>query len=280
MKAFCQSNGNRRVGDEIATTAVWKYYRKFKYPAEIPIYYYDTNKFGIPSTELFPKNLVQFVDKPTFDIGRKHWQWLDEHNLWIMSPFLRYKQIYSELAHRQSINPKYDVVFCPLIAPDYDVARGMSPRFTVSLIDSIYKIWPNSYIILDANKIQIKNAHPNIILSKSFAETFEYIRESKIYIGGNTGTSHYAGGIDHKSMILLYDTNEKNKIVFQKQRIQMSLILEEPELLNSDFDYNCEPNCNRKNYTLYILDDHQFDIPTILKKIEELTNGLQTADKA
>lgn len=229
-----------RMGDEIFNIALLKYF-KLKYGCNF--YYQDVNRF-FSSIEIFPDNLVVFASENFYDFPNFY-----SGNLWFWNQMLREKQIYvTSCIEYDAKAADIDVVFIPLLNPDYYLARGMKIEMTIKFIDLIIKAFPNSKIIIDyAKRKFIENNHTNIVFSSNIYEAFDFIKRSKIYIGGDTGVSHFAGAINHPNMILLYpDENvleEKLGAYYKKEIVDL---FGEKEVL--DFQYSSLPCCDPKNF--------------------------------
>lgn len=238
-----QNNYLHRIGDEIQTTAVYKYL-KLK---NIEIDYKDSNKH-ISALSIFPDNIVNFVNSNINQCPQ-----IDFVNLWIWSPFLSTIGIHTQVSHQYTkADIEYECVFIPCLAPEYNDPRGIkNPEELFSAIKSVYK---NAICIIDHNKKHLFGTKDHsVFYSDNIHTTFKFINKSKIFIGCDTGTSHYAGAIDHPNMFLLYP----DEIEVQKrcgwQRFLISDIFGIPEI--KEFLPTTYPCCKKQNYKSMIIHD-------------------------
>jgi len=263
---YFQKGINRRIGDEIGMTAILKYYKE---KLGEKILYLDNNKF-IQAKSFFPEGLVEFVDKEP-----EQFTWLHEHNIWIFTPFLRDLGIYTELRkewmYKQDEKKDLDVVFVPLVGVDYNIIRNFDVKFCYDLMFEIYKKFPNSTMIIDRMKLSLfpmNYLKLPITVSSNIHETFINIQKSKIYIGGDTGTSHFAGACRHPKLLLLYGDNQKNAYKWESQRKQMGEILKEPKLLeNPKYNWDSTPCCDPIRMEVLTLKDNKYPIDKIMESL-------------
>ena len=230
-----------RIGDEIQLTAFYKYIRS----KNITIDYKDCNPF-ISTLNIFPDNLVQFVNQSTYPK-------INLINLWVWSPFLRSKGFYTESQYKYDKSKiEYDCVFIPCLSPEYNQKRNI--RNPEEIFSEIKKYYKNSICIIDKNKSNLyKTKDSQVFYSDDIYTTFKFIEKSRIFVGCDTGTSHYAGSINHPKMLLLYpdETEVQNRISWQKEVIKD--IFNEPEIMN--FAPSTIPCCNPNNYTVMRIDE-------------------------
>jgi hypothetical protein len=238
-----------RIGDEIQLTALYKYFKSKK----IQIDYKDCNPY-ISTLNLFPDNLVRFTQESYFPQ-------INFINLWVWSPFLQHKGFFTET--QNLFNHKNDCVFIPCLSPEYNEKRAISnPEEIFQAIKNQYK---NSICIVDKEKKHLfKDNNNNVFFSDNIYTTFKIIEKSKIYIGCDTGTSHYAGSINHPNMILIYpdETEVQKRISWQKEIIKY--IFDEPEI--SLFMPSTIPCCNPRNISLLTI-NNQIDPKFLMQKV-------------
>jgi hypothetical protein len=229
-----------RIGDEIQLTAFYKYIRS----KNINIDYKDCNPF-ISTLNIFPDNLVRFVESSSYPT-------INFINLWVWSPYLRHEGFYTESQQTHNLkNTEYDIVFIPCLSPDYNEQRGI--KNAEEIFTEIKKHYKNCICIIDKNKKHLyRDNDSNVFFSDNIYTTFKIIDKSKIYIGCDTGTSHYAGSINHPNMFLLYpdETEVQNRISWQKEIIDH--IFNVPEILRHK--PSTIPCCNPKNMSILTID--------------------------
>lgn len=249
-------NPDLRVGDEIQTTA----WIQYLYSKNIWLHYKDCNKY-ISSIKLFRDNSVSFCSANIYGLKK-----IDSISLWYWSMFLKENGFYTELNKKYEENEtSLDVVFVPLIKSEYNCIRDMSIASVLNLFNELCNVNINVKMIISADKKSIINlSHENIIYSKSFEETFEYIAKSKIYIGGDTGVSHYAGAIRHPKMILIYGKEQEAHLRNAYQREMLAKYFNEPRLLKTI--YSATPCCPQA-YKLLWLQNNEIPVHQTLNAL-------------
>jgi len=239
--AMYHENPDARVGDEIQTTAVLKYF-KIK---NITTFYKNVCK-SFNSVLYFPDNLVQFVNTKITQLPK-----VDFLNIWVWSPLLQDRGIYTELQNQYDPkNIKYDCVFIPCMAPEYNEVRGINPDNALAIHNKLKECFKNSIMIIDHNKKflfeSFKINDDKVIFSNNIETTFKYIDKSEFFVGCDTGTSHYAGAINHPRMTLLYPDESvvQKRIAWQHEVLKW--VFDEPDLVK--FKASTFPCCNPKNY--------------------------------
>ena len=255
---YYYDNTENRIGDEIMMTAVIKYFSM----KNIKFYYKDFNQY-LSSINIFNENSVvftadNFYEFPTFD----------PINLWFWCVFLKSKKIYTEVKQKHE-SKKHDVVFVPILDCLYHKLRELNKDTTLEIFYKIISKYPNSKMILDKHKKDILGIeHPAIIYSDNIYETFDYIKNSRVYIGCDTGTSHYAGAIKHPNMILIYPDELYMQGIKKNtgEKEIMSEIFQEPFYL---YDYSAVPCCDPNHYKVFNLENNSIDSDLILNTIQK-----------
>ena len=246
-------NSGNRLGDEIQMTAVIKYFCQ----KGIEVDYTDRNGL-ISARSIFPDNLVNFVDS-----NRNNLPELKTRNLWIWEPFLRSRGIYAEVK-TTAYNPDIDVVMAPVIYPSYNQGREFKSDRIKELFSAIVSEWPNSLLVVDrVSRGAVAGITDKVVFSNNFHETFELIHRSKVFLGGDTGTSHYAGAIGHPKMVLLYPDMSGDRNAFRWEVELMAKEFNEPDFL--DHNWDSTPCCDPSHRTVLRLD--QTDTRTVMDTI-------------
>jgi len=261
---FFHQRDDFRIGDEIFNISVLKY---FKSKFGFNFAYRDVNRY-ISAIDIFPDDLVVFVPENFYE-----YQIFYSGNLWYWNQMLREKKFYATscIEHKNELSD-IDIVFVPLLNPNYYYARGMKISTVKKLSELIAKKFPNSKIIIDAEKRNLINFDcQNLVFSSNVYETFGYIKRSKIYIGGDSGCSHFAGAIQHPNMILLYpDENvleEKSGYFFKKEIVNM---FGENEVLN--YQYSSLPCCDPNNFQKIQLVANEISVRQLCVALEKSQN--------
>lgn len=230
------SNRDNRLGDEIQMTALLKHLLH----KGIEIDYHDHKGLAI-----FPDNLVNFVH------GNNGLAWLETRNLWIWAPLLRSRGIYTEV-RTTACDPDIDIVMAPVVRPAYNKNREFSRDKISTLFSLIISRWPNSVLVVDAAHKGLITQTDNVVFSDSFPQTFDLIRRSKVFLGGDTGTSHYAGAIGHPRMVLLYPDMSHDQTAFQGEVEFMAKHFAEPDFLL--YKWDSTPCCDPSHTTILRID--------------------------
>lgn len=250
-----------RIGDEIQTTALIKYLNLKGHD----VYYKDSNPY-VSAMQLFPDNLVVFASENHFDYAI-----FEPYNIWFWSVMLREKGIYTELNHQYDESKiEYDVVFTPVLAPAYNLERAIKPESALETFYALTSQYEKVRMIVDANKKGMFNniEHPGIIYSNDIYEAFEYIRRSRIFLGTDTGTTHYAGALKHPRMVLALpdETPIQNNVRWHRDLIAERC--NEPEILK--IEVNSLPCCDPKQFQVVQIANNEIPIRKIMRQMENL----------
>jgi hypothetical protein len=229
----------QRIGDEIQLTAVLKYFKSLGHQ----ILYKDACPH-ISALTIFPDHLVTFVHDNFANAPK-----IDPFNIWIWSPLISSMGFYTETQYKYDANKiTYDVVFIPCLNPEYNEVRGLLPSNAYEILISLKRNFKNVKMIIDKNKKHLmeKYKDDSIVYSDNIHTTFKYIEKSKFFVGCDTGTSHYAGSINHPRMIMIYPDESEVQERIWWQNEAMSWIFNEPRFLQ--FKATTFPCCNPKNY--------------------------------
>jgi len=226
-----------RIGDEIQTTAMMAYLKH----KGLEIDYRDACQ-KVSAAAVFPSEIVRFVRGNERRLPK-----FDPLNLWVWAPFLRDEGFYtsSNSCHSGS-QARYDCVFCPCLKAEYNEDRELSPANALEVFKEIRRHWPNSLMVIDKAKASLVQETDGVFASDNIHTTFRIIELSHMFVGCDTGTSHYAGAICHPRMTLLYPDEEKvfRRIYWQHQ--MLSWVFSRPELLR--YKASSLPCCDPKNF--------------------------------
>jgi len=248
-----------RIGDEIQTTALIKYLNLKGHD----VYYKDSNPF-VSAIELFPDNLVVFASANHFD-----YPIFEPYNMWYWNPMLRNMGIWTDLKdHYQEDKADLDVVFIPVLNSGYNTERDITPKSAADTFHLLLRRHSKVCMVIDTRKRHILDIdHPNVIYSNDIYETFNYVRRSKIFVGMDTGTSHFAGAIKHPRMILAMP-DEKPLAIHNWQRELIAERCSEPEILK--MEYNSLPCCDPKQYQCFYIKNNQMPLRKMVRAIDAL----------
>jgi hypothetical protein len=256
---YYHNHPHLRIGDEIQTIALIKYLKSKGHE----FYYKDSNNY-FSAIELFPDNLVIFVVDNFYNAT-----FFEPYNIWFWNPMMRDMGIYTELNHEyDESQADIDIVFIPLIAPGYNFERAIKIESAIATFNSLCEQFKDVRMIIDEQKKYLfkdADCYNKIIYSSNIYETFKYIRRSKIFVGTDTGTSHYAGALKHPRMALALpdETPLQNKLRWQRDIIAEKC--NEPKIKKLDFD--SLPCCDPKQYKINKILNNEIPINKLLDSI-------------
>lgn len=250
-------NPENRIGDEIQTTAMMAYLRH----KGLEIDYKDACP-RISAAGLFPSGIVRFVRGNERRLPK-----FDPLNLWVWAPFLRDQGFYTSTNSRHSGGQaRYDCVFCPCLKAEYNEDRELSPRNALEVFIEIRKRWPNSLMVVDKEKASLLQDLEGVFVSDNIQTTFRIIELSHLFVGCDTGTSHYAGAIAHPRMTLLYPDEEKvfRRIYWQHQ--MLSWVFARPELMR--YKASSLPCCDPRNFAVVRIKNNAVEPTEVVRAIQ------------
>lgn len=249
-----------RIGDEIQTTALVRYLLSKGHLT----YYKDVNPY-ISAIQLFPDNLVAFASENVNEFPP-----INPINLWYWNPLCRMKGIYTSLSETYNENQAdLELVFVPVLETTYNVQRQVDPQSAYETFVKICDRHKDVTMIIDQNKRHILNLdHPNVFYSDNIYKTFELVRRSKIYVGTNTGITHYAGALRHPRMILAYPDEMPLHEHCKWHRPIIADTCQEPEINNMILD--SLPCCDPNFLQVCRIENNQLPIDQIIECINRL----------
>lgn len=257
---YYHDHPENRIGDEIQLTAMLKYFNSIGYKID----YRDSNPH-ISALSIFPDNLVNFVPGNVNQATP-----FDPMNLWFWSVLLREKGIYTEVREKyDEQKADLDVVFIPVLNPPYNFIRGIKPESAFETLLELKKNFKNVRMVVDENKKKLfEEKHPDIIYSKDIHHAFKFVLRSKIFLGSDTGTTHYAGAAKHPRMLLLYPDERPAQNNVRWHRDVMAEAYNEPELLR--IEVSSTPCCNPNQFKVIQIENNKIDIDTVMREIKKI----------
>lgn len=251
-----------RIGDEINSTALIKYFKA----KGCNFYYKDANSF-ISAMKLFPDDLVIFCSENLYE-----YHYFEPWNLWFWNFLLKQKGFYTELNVKyEKCKADIDLLFIPVLETGYNQGREVNPDSAYELFLSL-KRNHNIKMVIDKNKQQILNIDDSdVIYSNDIYYTFDLIKRSKIFIGSDTGTSHYAGALKHPKMILISPSQEYNQMLHNKFAWHREIIYNEfkdPEILNAHYDGF--PCCDPNQFKVSFMNYNSINIPDVMNLVKSI----------
>ncbi len=140
---------------------------------------------------------------------------IDCNNLWVVAPHLLSKygnKILPKLNLQDNLYsgttlPQDDfIVLSTLLSPEYNFQRRMEIDFINNLIKSLELSFKHIYVITDQPKKIIQKT-AKIINTSSLYDIIYLISKAKIFIGGDTGFTHFAAIARVPNIISIYGEN-------------------------------------------------------------------------
>lgn len=155
---------------------------------------------------------------------RSHVSILDDVNLWLWNDYFHWEGFRLDMAAPMIPMGAPRVLFAPLLEVDYAPERAMSIRFVVELCRALRDV--EGFAVLMPPKINpvdrrwINGTNVETIEAGDLAALTMFIGNARVFIGGDTGTSHIAGCFPHVGQVALHDrlnTERHNEREFDHQ---------------------------------------------------------------
>lgn len=188
--------GAVRNGDLIAVANVIEYFRKINNDPNIRFYM----KEGSISNEKYVQDFYSFLLEKTdyFSAveGTETLPWR-KVNVW------DFRDICGDLVKiPNTLETKKKIVVFPLMDAKYNQWRNWSGDVMQKILDTFNKPEYESYEKIICHKFDLKvNGWTS---SEDFLKNITHIMESEIFVGGDTGTTHFAFALDKGPKDLLY----------------------------------------------------------------------------
>lgn len=260
-----------RLGDEIFNTALIRYLKENKNYC----FHYSKNCYAIDSEKYFIDGLVQFESSPYTYAGIEEFH---PFSLWLWNEMLQDKGYYCEIKDKyDSSKADLDIVFFPMIAPEYNPNRDLKKECVSKIFFELLKCFPNTLMVIDKNKRQhFDLSSKNCFYSPNLKESFDLIKRSKVFIGCDTGVSHYAGSLNHPRMVFLYPDYKKIGVDFLPEYIHLKRNIVKkfnvPEIYN--YRFSTLPCCNKNNYRVVDIENNSVNTDDLIYKIHEIGNAV------
>ncbi len=176
-----------RMGDLIAVANVIEHFRMLEKNSEIKFHIEKQSIQPIFYCHEFYNWLVDNTNYFSAQPGEDYLPWRNV-NLW------DYRDISGDLV---SIENKFvisdKVVVCPVYNAKYNVYRNWPSSVLNDIIVQCVKQYPTyEKVLLTPDDIKIEG----FVTSNNLKDNLEHIMTSRVYIGGDTGLSHFAGALD------------------------------------------------------------------------------------
>lgn len=176
-----------RMGDLIAVANVIEHFRTLEKNSEIKFYiekqYIQPIFYCYEFYDWLVVNTNYFSAIP----GEQYLPWRNV-NLW------DYRDISGDLVTIENKFVTRDkVVVCPVYNAKYNVYRNWPTSILNDIVEQCVKQYPKyEKVLLTPDDIQIEG----FVTSKRLTDNLEHIMTSKVYIGGDTGLSHFTGALN------------------------------------------------------------------------------------
>ena len=190
--------GPLRLGDLVGVCNVVEHIRKINNNSVIQFHI----KMNAISEELHCRNfhfwLIKYTNYFTAEEGQQSLPW-NKVNLW------DFRDIAGDLVKIPNSLPKRKkVVVCPLFDAPYNTYRNW-PKEVFDKIISEYDKYPDFYekIIISKSPMNI----PGWKDSTDILESLVHIMSAEVYVGGDTGLSHFVGALENGPEPIYYTSS-------------------------------------------------------------------------
>jgi len=212
--------GDIRIGDFVGLMIFANYLRIIKNHSHLIFNLHHVKKQIHESLNiklLFNRVIDEFVDyDPLF--REPNIELCGSGCIWISVPFLFHKYGHQILPHLTFDDSQYTgpnltelknyICFSPLFDGAYHSPRHMSLMFCNDLIDFLYLKYRDNFIVITDRPDKIKNKHVRCVVDSNLYNLIYIIAHSKVFIGGDTGFTHFAGLCRPRGLISLYEFNQ------------------------------------------------------------------------
>jgi hypothetical protein len=206
-----------RIGDLVALMICAEYMKQNEGRRIVFQLMDDTHK-NLKADVLFKNTIDDIVtsEVPNLGLGgQEDHEVYDPGSLWVAATY--YHERYGgQVIPRLFLDPsKYRgpemecgtyAIFSPLFDPPYNKPRGMEETFVNELCDKLYRALGERAIVI-TNQPERIHSKIRIVTTDNLYDLVYLIGRSKVYIGGDTGFTHFAaaGRVEH--LFALYGAN-------------------------------------------------------------------------
>ncbi len=202
-----------RIGDFMAYMIIAQYFKiiEKKY---IVLALSSRLHIDFKANKLF-ENLFDeiYIDEKPINITTNIFDPDQSGGLWNISPKLL-EQYGNKIIPNPVLNSRYCIdifqvesqyiIFNPLITADYNTGRNMNKEFVNQFANSLYAKFKSKLIVITDVKDLIENKNINVVMSNNLYDLFYLISKSTVFIGGDTGFSHFSGLAGIENIYQLY----------------------------------------------------------------------------
>ena len=188
--------GAVRNGDLIAVANVIEYFRKINNDPNIRFYMKERSISNEKYVQDFYSFLIEKTDYFSAVEGTETLPWR-KVNVW------DFRDICGDLVKiPNTLETKKKIVVFPLMDAKYNQWRNWSGDVMQKILDTFNKPEYESYEKIICHKFDLKI--DGWTSSEDFLKNITHIMESEIFVGGDTGTTHFAFALDKGPKDLLY----------------------------------------------------------------------------
>lgn len=193
-----------------------------------------------------------YIDQIPLDITDAIFDPDKTDGLWSVAPLL-YKKYGDKILPKITIKKllckeiftkeKNYIVFNPLVSAQYNIDRNMDKRFVNKLANKLYKKFGSKLIIISDKENLIENKNIKVVFTQNLYDIFYLISNAKVFIGGDTGFSHFSAIARVKYIVTLYGTvyptNFNNKyfdasVIYDKSKTKLDNFILKNNSLSKD----------------------------------------------
>ena len=103
------------------------------------------------------------------------------------------------------------ICFSPLYKKkegEYNTNREMSDIMCNNLINILYSKYKNNFIVITDRPDKITNKHVRRVVDSNLYNIIYVISKCKVFIGGDTGFTHFAGLCRPRGIVSIYEDNQ------------------------------------------------------------------------
>jgi len=206
-----------RIGDLVGLMICAEYMKRFE-GRRIVFQLMDETHKNLKADVLFKDTIDEIVtdEGPNFGFGNPEGpEVYDPGNLWIASTFYHARHG-GQVVPRLNLDPsQYQgpamewgtyAVFSPLFDPPYNKPRGMEETFVNELCEKLYGTLGERAIVI-TNQPEKIHSKIRTIASENLYDLVYLVGRSKVYLGGDTGFTHFAAAGRVKHLFALYGAN-------------------------------------------------------------------------
>ena len=202
--------GALRMGDMVAACNVVEHLRLKSNNPNLR-FYFNPDVLGNSShCHKFHQFLLRQTNYLTENRGDNDLAWR-KVNLW------DFRDISGDLVKiPNNYDKKKKIVICPVLDAPYNIYRNWPKGQWEKCVENQKKNLPNHQIVICVNNPKllddISKLDSSIIISTDFDENLKHIMECEVFIGGDTGTSHFAWSLENGPIDLIYLSSSRGLV--------------------------------------------------------------------